>query len=157
MAAAFHSPLPPPCYAADSPKKVTFCMKNLMRRYCCCCAITISLKSEVEKAVVSLVPFLWPLTPSFYPLAVFSSLLAISTRWANYNIIPSYYTTFLFKLYLQASKQCSASAKTQLSLIDNDARCCVCNVSEDSDDNKIIFCDMCNIAVHQYCYGMVGY
>lgn len=32
--------------------------------------------------------------------------------------------------------------------------CCICGEHETSDDNPIVFCDDCNIAVHQYCYGI---
>lgn len=37
----------------------------------------------------------------------------------------------------------------ELSTIDNDAPCCICNETDDSNVNQIIFCDMCNIPVHQ--------
>ncbi|KAL8135518.1 hypothetical protein AgCh_010239 [Apium graveolens] len=33
-------------------------------------------------------------------------------------------------------------------------RCAVCRRFEDYDDNKIIFCNRCQIAVHQECYGV---
>ena len=36
----------------------------------------------------------------------------------------------------------------------DDERCCVCGSEEDDDNDRIVFCDGCNIAVHQSCYGI---
>ena len=37
---------------------------------------------------------------------------------------------------------------------DMDAVCCICNDGEVTPDNQIIFCESCDVPVHQHCYGV---
>nr|XP_046234366.1 bromodomain-containing protein 1 isoform X2 [Scatophagus argus] len=68
----------------------------------------------------------------------------------SYNVFEFLIDRFEKELYLESLDQDSEKQAP----IDEDAVCCICMDGECHNSNAILFCDMCNVAVHQECYGV---
>ncbi|CAB1412406.1 unnamed protein product, partial [Pleuronectes platessa] len=68
----------------------------------------------------------------------------------SHNVFEFLVDRFEKELHLESLDQgCEKQAA-----IDEDAVCCICMDGECHNSNAILFCDMCNVAVHQECYGV---
>ncbi|XP_078112590.1 bromodomain-containing protein 1-like [Sander vitreus] len=61
---------------------------------------------------------------------------------------------FLMDRFEKESHAATQGQSDLQSLVDEDAVCCICMDGDGADSNVILFCDSCNIAVHQECYGV---
>ncbi|XP_065812929.1 bromodomain-containing protein 1 isoform X1 [Labrus bergylta] len=61
---------------------------------------------------------------------------------------------FLMDRFEKESYMATQGQSDLQSLVDEDAVCCICMDGDGADSNVILFCDSCNIAVHQECYGV---
>ncbi|XP_034736115.1 bromodomain-containing protein 1-like isoform X3 [Etheostoma cragini] len=61
---------------------------------------------------------------------------------------------FLMDRFEKESHAATQGQSELQSLVDEDAVCCICMDGDGADSNVILFCDSCNIAVHQECYGV---
>uniref|UniRef100_A0A3Q3LD79 Bromodomain containing 1a n=1 Tax=Mastacembelus armatus TaxID=205130 RepID=A0A3Q3LD79_9TELE len=70
----------------------------------------------------------------------------------SHNVFEFLVDRFEKELYLESLDQGSEKQATVDG--DDDAICCICMDGECHNRNAILFCDMCNVAVHQECYGV---
>ncbi|XP_054608838.1 bromodomain-containing protein 1 isoform X4 [Dunckerocampus dactyliophorus] len=68
----------------------------------------------------------------------------------SYNVFEFLIDRFEKELHLEGLDK---GSERQAS-VDDDAVCCICMDGECHNSNAILFCDMCNVAVHQECYGV---
>ncbi|XP_056279278.1 bromodomain and PHD finger-containing protein 3 [Pseudoliparis swirei] len=68
-------------------------------------------------------------------------------------VTPDYFELLVDRMEEEAYREARSRAPSQ-SAIDDDAFCCVCLDDECLNSNVILFCDSCNLAVHQECYGV---
>lgn len=68
-------------------------------------------------------------------------------------VSPDTFELLVDRLEEEAYREARSRAPSQ-SAIDDDAFCCVCLDDECLNSNVILFCDACNLAVHQECYGV---
>ncbi|XP_038145828.1 bromodomain and PHD finger-containing protein 3 isoform X1 [Cyprinodon tularosa] len=68
-------------------------------------------------------------------------------------VSPDNFELLVDRLEEEAYREARIRAPSQ-SAIDDDAFCCVCLDDECLNSNVILFCDSCNLAVHQECYGV---
>nr|XP_046251767.1 bromodomain and PHD finger-containing protein 3 isoform X3 [Scatophagus argus] len=68
-------------------------------------------------------------------------------------VSPDTFELLVDRLEEEAYQEARSRVPSQ-STIDDDAFCCVCLDDECLNSNVILFCDSCNLAVHQECYGV---
>uniref|UniRef100_A0A3P9I6L0 Bromodomain and PHD finger containing, 3a n=1 Tax=Oryzias latipes TaxID=8090 RepID=A0A3P9I6L0_ORYLA len=69
------------------------------------------------------------------------------------SVSPNTFELLIDRLERESILESRSQALSQNS-VDEDAFCCVCLDDECLNSNVILFCDICNLAVHQECYGV---
>jgi len=72
----------------------------------------------------------------------------------NYHVSENDFERIMDRLEKESYFESKRSGKEILPEIDEDALCAICNDGDSYNANAIIFCDMCDLAVHQECYGV---
>nr|XP_049617278.1 bromodomain-containing protein 1 isoform X2 [Syngnathus scovelli] len=68
----------------------------------------------------------------------------------SFNVFEFLVDRFEKELYLEGLDKGSEKQAS----VDEDTVCCICMDGEAHNSNAILFCDACNVAVHQECYGV---
>uniref|UniRef100_A0A3B5RF59 Bromodomain and PHD finger containing 3 n=1 Tax=Xiphophorus maculatus TaxID=8083 RepID=A0A3B5RF59_XIPMA len=69
------------------------------------------------------------------------------------SVSPDTFELLIDRLERESVLESRSQALSQ-NAVDEDAFCCVCLDDECLNSNVILFCDICNLAVHQECYGV---
>lgn len=69
------------------------------------------------------------------------------------SVPPDTFELLIDRLERESILESRSQALSQ-NAVDEDAFCCVCLDDECLNSNVILFCDICNLAVHQECYGV---
>ncbi|KAM6986256.1 bromodomain-containing protein 1-like [Aplochiton taeniatus] len=72
----------------------------------------------------------------------------------SHNVFEFLVDRFEKESYMELHGQGAEGSGSGQAPIDEDAVCCICADGECHNSNAILFCDMCNLAVHQECYGV---
>ncbi|VDP10285.1 unnamed protein product [Soboliphyme baturini] len=100
--------------------------------------------------------FVPPLVQPFLPNPADAAWLSLINERRQVKLLPKVTENTFEYLMDRLEKQSHFQTLNDDSpqLVDEDAVCCVCNDGECENCNVILFCDMCNLAVHQECYGV---
>ncbi|KAH8917246.1 hypothetical protein BT69DRAFT_688160 [Atractiella rhizophila] len=69
-------------------------------------------------------------------------------------ISPEFFEIAMDRLEKEWFKLMELVPKKQVHLTEADSKCAICDDGDAENSNAIVFCDGCNIAVHQDCYGI---
>lgn len=72
----------------------------------------------------------------------------------NYTITDNDFEKIMDRLEKESYFESKKSGKETLPPVDEDATCAICDDGDCANANVILFCDLCNLAVHQECYGV---
>lgn len=72
----------------------------------------------------------------------------------SFQISENDFEKIMDRLEKESYFESQQNGKDLLPTVDEDAVCAICNDGECNNANVILFCDMCDLAVHQECYGV---
>lgn len=72
----------------------------------------------------------------------------------NYSVTENDFEKIMDRLEKESYFESRKSGKEVVPTVDEDATCAICDDGDCANTNVILFCDMCNLAVHQECYGV---